>query len=84
MKPEHRRRGVASMLVAEAERFARNEGAHVLRLGVLDRNEGARSFYASQGFGEQARILDEASRGQSSEHRILRHNVGAGRPSRCV
>ena len=57
VKSEHRRRGVASLLMAEAERFARAEGAHVLRLGVLDRNEGARAFYASHGFAEQARIL---------------------------
>jgi ribosomal protein S18 acetylase RimI-like enzyme len=57
VKPEHRRRGVASMLMAEAERFARGEGAHVLRLGVLDRNEGARSFYVRHGFGEHAHVL---------------------------
>jgi ribosomal protein S18 acetylase RimI-like enzyme len=57
VKPEHRRLGVASMLVAEAERFARAEGARVLRLGVLGKNEGARTFYASQGFGEQAHVL---------------------------
>jgi ribosomal protein S18 acetylase RimI-like enzyme len=57
VKPEHRRRGVASLLMAEAERFARCEGAHVLRLGVLEKNEGARRFYTRQGFGEQARVL---------------------------
>jgi ribosomal protein S18 acetylase RimI-like enzyme len=57
VKPEHRRRGVASMLMAEAERFARGEGAHVLRLGVLDKNAGARGFYKRQGFGEQAHVL---------------------------
>ena len=57
VKPEHRRRGVASMLMAEAERFARGEGARVLRLGVLDKNEGARRFYARQGFGEQVHVL---------------------------
>jgi len=57
VKPEHRRRGVASMLMVEAERFARGAGAHVLRLGVLDRNEGARRFYARHGFGEHAHVL---------------------------
>ena len=45
------------MLMAAAERFARGEGAHVLRLGVLDKNEAARRFYARQGFGEQAHVL---------------------------
>jgi GNAT superfamily N-acetyltransferase len=57
VKPEHRRRGVASMLMAEAERFARGEGAHVLRLGVLNGNEGARRFYTRQAFREHARVL---------------------------
>ena len=39
VKPEHRRRGVASLLMAEAERFARSQGARLLRLGVLDRTK---------------------------------------------
>jgi ribosomal protein S18 acetylase RimI-like enzyme len=57
VKPEHRRRGVASMLMAEAERFARGEGAQLLRLGVLDRNDGARRFYVRHGFREHAHVL---------------------------
>ena len=60
VKPAHRRRGVASLLMADAERFARGEGAHVLRLGVLARNAGARRFYARHGFGEQAHVLTKA------------------------
>ena len=57
VKPEHRGRDVASLLMADAERFARSEGAHVLRLGVLDRNERARGFYAKQGFREYTHVL---------------------------
>ena len=57
VKPEHRRRGVASVLMAEAERFARSEGARVLRLGVLDRNEIARAFYVRHEFREHAHVL---------------------------
>jgi ribosomal protein S18 acetylase RimI-like enzyme len=57
VKPEHRRRGVAGMLMAEAERFARGEGAQVLRLAVLDRNDRARGFYATHGFREYAHVL---------------------------
>ena len=60
VKPEHRRRGVASVLMAEAERFARSQGARVLRLGVLDRNERARTFYARQGFRDHARVLTKS------------------------
>jgi len=57
VKPEHRRRGVASMLMAEAERFAHGEGAKWLRLGVLDRNEQARRFYVRHGFRDYTHIL---------------------------
>lgn len=57
VKPEHRRRGVASALMAEAERFARSQGARRLRLGVLDWNEQARALYASRGFREHAHVL---------------------------
>ena len=52
-----RRHGVASLLTAEAERFARAAGAPAIRLGVLDRNEGARAFYARRGFRDYTRIL---------------------------
>lgn len=57
VKPEQRRRGVASMLMAEAERFAREQGAQMLRLGVLDRNQDARTFYARHGFREYTHVL---------------------------
>ena len=57
VKPEHRGAGVADMLMAEAERFARAEGAHVLRLGVLDGNERARRFYGRHGFREYTHVL---------------------------
>jgi GNAT superfamily N-acetyltransferase len=57
VKPKHRRRGVASMLMAEAERVAREQGAQLLRLGVLDGNEDARKFYARHGFREYTHVL---------------------------
>ena len=57
VKAGHRRRGVAGMLMAEAERFASSRGARQLRLGVLDRNEPARAFYARHGFRDYTRVL---------------------------
>ena len=57
VKPEHRRQGVATVLMAEAERFARSQGARVLRLGVLDRNDNAREFYVRHEFREHAHVL---------------------------
>jgi GNAT superfamily N-acetyltransferase len=41
----YRRQGVATALMAEAERFARDEGAEVMRLAVLDGNQSTRRFY---------------------------------------
>jgi GNAT superfamily N-acetyltransferase len=60
VKPEHRRHGIATMLLAEAERFARAEGARVLRLGVLDRNQLARGFYARLGFRQYTHVLTKS------------------------
>jgi ribosomal protein S18 acetylase RimI-like enzyme len=57
VKPEYRRQGVADMLMAEAERFARSNGARLMRLGVLNDNGRARSFYARHGFREYAHVL---------------------------
>jgi ribosomal protein S18 acetylase RimI-like enzyme len=57
VKPEHRRHGVASILMAEAERFARGEGAQSVRLGVLDGNDPARRFYERHGFREYTHVL---------------------------
>jgi GNAT superfamily N-acetyltransferase len=59
VRPEHRRRGVADALMAEAERFARSQGARRLRLGVLDWNHAARALYASHGFHDHARVLSK-------------------------
>jgi GNAT superfamily N-acetyltransferase len=54
---EHRRRGVATMLMAEVEAFARSQGARTVRLGVLARNETACAFYVARGFRDYTRVL---------------------------
>ena len=51
--PEFRRRGVASRLLAEAERWGR--GARGLSLIVADRNHRARRLYEAFGFKEAGR-----------------------------
>ncbi len=50
--PAHRRRGIASALMAEAEREARQRGLPCLRLGVRLALEDNRRFFASCGFVE--------------------------------
>ena len=60
MKPEYRGHGVADLLIAEAERFARSNGARLMRLGVLHGNGRARTFYSRHGFREYARVLTKS------------------------
>ena len=57
VKPAHRRQGVATALMAEAESFVRARGAKELRLGVLDRNVNARALYQVRGFRDYTRVL---------------------------
>jgi ribosomal protein S18 acetylase RimI-like enzyme len=60
VKPEYRGHGVADLLIAEAERFARSNGARLMRLGVLNGNGRARTFYSRQGFREYAHVLTKS------------------------
>jgi ribosomal protein S18 acetylase RimI-like enzyme len=50
--PAHRRRGIGRALLERAEAYARGEGARVLRVGVLAKNEAAARLYRSLGFGD--------------------------------
>jgi len=60
VKPAYQRRGLATRLMNEAESFSRARDARLLRLGVLDRNEDARSFYRRLGFRDYVRILTKS------------------------
>jgi GNAT superfamily N-acetyltransferase len=57
VRPAYRRRRVATLLMAEAEHFARSRGAVTLRLAVLARNEPARTFYRRRAFREYFQVL---------------------------
>ena len=57
VRPNYRHQGIATKLMAEAETFARERGARVMRLGVLDGNEGARAFYRAKSFRDYVRVL---------------------------
>jgi GNAT superfamily N-acetyltransferase len=57
VRPEHRRRGVATALMTAAESFVRSRGARELRLGVIDRNADARALYQALGFRDYFRVL---------------------------
>jgi len=60
VRSAYRRHGVATRLMAEAESFSRARGARLLRLGVLEGNGGARSFYRRQGFRDYVRVLTKS------------------------
>ena len=48
--PSHRRKGIAEMLIREAERILASRGVEVVELQVGARNESARSFYGHLGY----------------------------------
>lgn len=54
---EHRRRGVASALLSEATRIAKEVRAWRIRLLVSPQNQGARSLYRSHGFVESEEVI---------------------------
>lgn len=51
--PSHRGLGLGRALLERAEEYARGQGAQVLRIGVLAKNEGARALYQNYGFEER-------------------------------
>jgi uncharacterized protein (TIGR00290 family) len=57
--PEARRTGLGRALLERAEAYARAEGARLLRLDVLVRNEAARALYARAGFREKLLALEK-------------------------
>jgi ribosomal protein S18 acetylase RimI-like enzyme len=57
--PDARRRGVATALLAAAERCARERGARKLSLRVLSTNPGAIRLYTQFGFRQEGRRLGE-------------------------
>lgn len=52
VRAPYRRQGLGRALLERAERFARDSGASLLRVGVLAKNDGARRLYAGEGFAE--------------------------------
>jgi GNAT superfamily N-acetyltransferase len=52
VRPEHRRRGIATLLMNQAEREARRLGLSHMRLGVRLALDDNRRFFASCGFVE--------------------------------
>jgi ribosomal protein S18 acetylase RimI-like enzyme len=56
----HRGRGLGRALLRRAEEHARGEGATLLRIAVLAKNDGARRLYESFGFEERLLELTKA------------------------
>ncbi len=54
-----RGKGVGKQLLAEAERFVRENGAQWLRIGVLGVNDGAHRLYQSLGFKPREIVLEK-------------------------
>jgi ribosomal protein S18 acetylase RimI-like enzyme len=57
--PDSRGRGIASALLAAAEKHARDSGARKLSLRVLSTNEGALRLYERLGFAREGTLREE-------------------------
>lgn len=65
--PDHRARGVASMLIGHAERFARARGAAFLSAWVYSGNADGKSYWLQRGFAPRAEELVRPILGEGSE-----------------
>jgi GNAT superfamily N-acetyltransferase len=83
--PAYRRRGLATALLSAAETFVRSLGAREMRLGVIDRNAGARALYARAGFRDYVRVLTRPVRADGTTappvRDIARRPTLCGRPA---
>ena len=55
----HKRRGIGSRLLEEAERWATSKGAKTIELGVLEFNQSAITFYHRAGFNTESRRMSK-------------------------
>lgn len=60
-----RGRGLGRTLLEAAESFARNQGANLLRIGVLAQNQRARRMYEINGFVEHKVVLEKTIEGNT-------------------
>lgn len=54
--PEHRKRGIGSLLVARAERALTERGCLKINLQILQDNASVAAFYASLGYAVEPRV----------------------------
>ena len=57
VQKNRRGKGIGTLLLNEAERWARERGAEYMELGVLEANEGAQRLYARCGYLGAMRTL---------------------------
>ena len=55
--PEHRGQGIATTLMHTAEAYAKAQGATLMKIEVLARNEQARHLYQKEGFRDYDLVL---------------------------
>jgi ribosomal protein S18 acetylase RimI-like enzyme len=65
--PDHRRKGIARVLIAAVLDRFRREGMEVARIETLEQNEAGRALYPSFGFEEVARQIHFAARLQDRD-----------------
>lgn len=58
---KRRGKGIGTLLLKEAERWARERGAEYMELGVLEANQGAQRLYARCGYLELCVLCGKGS-----------------------
>ncbi len=80
--PNRRRRGLGSLLLADAEQFAVSRGASKLTLTVLSTNPAAIRFYERHGYACESRLVWEFHIGeQFIDDMTYAKWIGSGGPS---
>ena len=74
VSPDHRRRGIASLMLAHAITHARTQGAHSAMLEVRASNVPALAFYTQMGF-QQIALREQYYSNPVEDAMILRRNT---------
>ncbi|MGK7959626.1 GNAT family N-acetyltransferase [Crocosphaera sp.] len=57
VKPNHRRQGLATALIQQAQQWVQEQGYHQMGLQVFERNQSARNLYNKLGFSPQSYLM---------------------------
>ena len=57
VSPDHRKSGLGSEILAAAEKYCKDKGAGMVRLGVMKDEDGLKNYYLKRQYSEKAKLL---------------------------